>query len=31
MAATRKATVKRYTLETQIEVSLDLDGNGKAK
>ena len=29
--AARKATVKRDTLETQIEVSLDLDGNGKSK
>jgi len=29
--AERKATVKRDTLETQIGVSLNLDGNGKAK
>ena len=29
--AARQATVKRDTLETQIEVSLNLDGNGKAK
>lgn len=29
--AERKATVKRDTLETQIEVSLNLDGNGKSK
>ena len=29
--AERKATIKRDTLETQIEVSLNLDGNGKAK
>jgi len=29
--AERKATVKRDTLETQIGVSLSLDGNGKAK
>ena len=28
--AERKATVKRDTLETQIEVSLNLDGKGKA-
>ena len=28
--ADRKATVKRDTLETQIEVSLNLDGSGKA-
>ena len=28
--ANRKATVKRDTLETQIEVSLNLDGNGKS-
>ena len=26
----RVATVNRNTLETQIEVSLDLDGSGKA-
>ena len=29
--AERKATVKRDTLETKIQVSLNLDGNGKAK
>jgi imidazoleglycerol-phosphate dehydratase len=29
--AERKATIKRDTLETKIEVSLNLDGNGKAK
>lgn len=29
--AERKATIKRDTLETQIEVSLNLDGNGKAR
>ncbi|WP_455366217.1 imidazoleglycerol-phosphate dehydratase HisB [Kaarinaea lacus] len=29
--ATRTATVKRDTLETQIEVSLNLDGSGKAQ
>ncbi len=28
--AERKATVKRDTLETQIEVSIDLDGTGKS-
>jgi len=28
--AVRQATVKRDTLETQIEVSIDLDGSGKA-
>jgi len=29
--AERKATVKRDTLETQIEVSVDLDGNGSGR
>lgn len=29
--AERKATVKRDTLETKIQVSLNLDGNGKSK
>ncbi len=29
--AARKATVKRDTLETQIEVSVDLDGSGQGK
>lgn len=29
--AERKATVKRDTLETQIEVSVDLDGSGKGR
>jgi imidazoleglycerol-phosphate dehydratase len=29
--AARKATVKRDTLETQIEVTVDLDGNGRGK
>lgn len=29
--AARKATVKRDTLETQIEVKVNLDGSGKAK
>ncbi|MCW8839971.1 MAG: imidazoleglycerol-phosphate dehydratase HisB [Gammaproteobacteria bacterium] len=29
--AERKATVKRDTLETQIEISIDLDGSGKGR
>jgi len=29
--AERKATVKRDTLETQIEISVDLDGSGKGR
>ena len=27
----RKATVKRNTKETQVELSVDLDGTGKAE